>query len=76
MPTERPRVQVTLDENTNGLLSTIAKKQDRSMSAIAAELIRDALELHEDIILSKISDKRYEESLKEGVFVSHEDAWK
>ena len=76
MPTERPRIQVTLDDETSGLLSTLADKQNRSVSAIAADLIREALELNEDQYLSQIADQRYETTQQSGQWVSHEDAWK
>ena len=73
MPTERPRIQVTLDSDTNGLLATLAEKQDQSVSATAAKLIRDALELHEDMLFSDISNKRVAED--DGKRVSHDNAW-
>ncbi len=73
MPTDRPRIQVTLDENTSGLLAMLADKQDRSISATAAELIREALELHEDLYLSEISNKRISDD--NGKRFSHKDAW-
>ena len=74
MPTDRPRIQVTLDNDTNGLLATLAKKQDQSVSATAATLIRDALELHEDMLFSDISNGRI--AADDGERVSHDDAWK
>lgn len=73
MATENPRIQVMLDAETNGLLANFAAQQDRSISATAAELIREALELHEDILLSKHADERFAATKK---WVGHEDAWK
>ena len=58
MPTDKPRVQVTLDEESNGLLALLASKHNKSMSAAAADLIREALEMHEDLYLSTITNKR------------------
>lgn len=72
MPTERPRVQVTLDNDTNALLSILADQNEQSISATAADLIREALELHEDIALSKLSDERISETTK---WHNHDDAW-
>ena len=74
MPTERPRIQVTLDEQSNGLLSTLAKQSHLSKSAIAADLIREALELREDMALSDVSNKRIAED--SGKHYSHDKAWK
>ena len=61
-----------LDEETNVLLSTLAGRQRRSISSTAASLIREALELHEDILLSKHGDARFASGKK---WISHEDAW-
>ncbi len=73
MPTERPRVQVTLDNDTNSLLSMLADKYNKSVSATAADLIREALELNEDMYLSEMSNKRMAED--SGEHFSHENAW-
>lgn len=73
MATDNPRIQVMLDEETNGLVAKLAARQRRSVSSTAAELIREALELHEDIALSRRGDTRFA-ATKE--WVSHKDAWK
>lgn len=73
MATDNPRIQVMLDVETNGLLASLASQQERSISATAAELIREALELHEDMLLSKHADERFQATKK---WVSHDDAWK
>ncbi len=73
MTTDNPRIQVMLDAETNGLLAGLAARQHRSVSATAAELIREALELHEDVLLSRHADERFAAAKK---WVSHRDAWK
>jgi len=73
MATDNPRIQVMLDEETNGLLGKLAARQRRSVSSTAAELIREALELHEDILLSRRGDNRFASAQE---WVSHKDAWK
>jgi predicted DNA-binding protein len=73
MATDNPRIQVMLDTETNGLLANLAGQQKRSISATAAELIREALELHEDMLLAKHGDERFKATKK---WVSHDDAWK
>ena len=73
MATDNPRIQVMLDQETNGLLANFAAQQQRSVSATAAELIREALELHEDILLSRHADERFASAKK---WVGHKDAWK
>ncbi len=72
MTTTHPRIQVTLDAQINGLLSALAKRQQLSKSALAADLIREALELREDAALSALADTRLKQTKR---WVSHEDAW-
>jgi hypothetical protein len=72
MATSNPRIQVMLDTETSHLLATFAGQQERSISATAADLIREALELHEDIRLFKHADERFS-NVKQ--WVSHDDAW-
>lgn len=42
MPTTKPRITITLDEDTYALLSTFSKLSGRSQSAIASELLSSA----------------------------------
>ncbi len=74
MPTQHPRIQVTLDKETSHLLATLAERQQQSMSATASALIRDAIELHEDRLLSDLSNQRIDTD--NGVRIAHDDAWK
>lgn len=73
MPTDNPRIQVMLDPETSGLLTNLASQQHRSVSATASDLIREALELHEDRLLSRHGDARFAAAKN---WISHEDAWK
>lgn len=73
MSTDNPRIQVMLDSNTNKLLKGFATLQNRSISSAAAELIRIALEIHEDVFFSKLADERFTHTKK---WIKHEDAWK
>lgn len=73
MATDKPRIQVTLDKTTNGILSLLAKKQAKSRSAVAAALIEQALELQEDFHFSKLAEKR---EAAGGKRVKHDDVWK
>ena len=73
MATDKPRIQVLLDEETNGLLASLASEQNRSLSMTAADLIREALELREDRLFSDISNQRIADD--DGQRYSHTDAW-
>ena len=77
MPTKHPRINVTLDEENLGLLSRLARKRKKSLSAAAKDLILEAMELQEDLYFSRLADGRLEEMEKtKATWIPHEEAWK
>jgi plasmid stability protein len=52
MPSSNPRLNVVLDRELQKDLRIAAKKRGKSLSAAAAELLRDALERDEDLLQS------------------------
>jgi len=73
MPTKNPRLNVVLDTELYAMVERISKQEDKSMSIVAKELIEDALEKHEDLILSEMAMKRERTSKKT---IPHDKAWK
>ena len=73
MSAKNPRINVTFQESTAKLLALLAKKESKSMSKIARELILEALERREDLALSDIAKIRDTKKAKK---VKHEEAWK
>ncbi len=73
MPTKHPRLNVVLDDDLLEMVEKISKKEGKSMSVVAKELIEDALEKHEDLILSEMAMKREAKSKKT---IPHAKAWK
>ena len=73
MPTKNPRLNVVLTKTVLQMLSEIARNEDKSLSVVAQELIIEALDRHEDMLLSGIAMKR---ELKSKRTVSHDRAWK
>ena len=73
MPTKKPRLNVVLDTELYELIEKIAKQEGKSMSVIAKELMEDALEKHEDMLLSEMAMKRETKSKKT---IPHDKAWK
>jgi predicted DNA-binding protein len=73
MPTKNPRLNVVLDDGLYKIIEKISKKEKKSMSVVAKELMEDAVEKHEDLLLSEIAMKRESTSKKT---VSHDKAWK
>ena len=72
MPTKNPRLNVVLTSETYEIIEKIAEKEGKSLSVVAKELMEDALEKHEDLLLSEMAMKREAQSKKS---ISHEDAW-
>ena len=73
MPSSNPRLNVVLDRELQKDLRLAAKRRGKSLSAVAADLLRDALERDEDLMLARLAEKR-EKSVKR--WYSHEDVWK
>ena len=73
MPTKKPRFNITFNPEEVEILSTLAKQELKSVSYIAKELIWEALDRREDMVLSKLADARMKGSK---ITISHKDAWK
>lgn len=72
MSTERPRIQVTIDEQVHGAIAALAVKRQMSKSALAALLISEAIELQEDLYFAELTEQRLKEG---GRFLSHAEVW-
>ena len=73
MPTKNPRLNVVLSDELYEMVEKIAKQEGKSLSVVAKELMEDALEKHEDLILSEMAMKREAKSKKA---IPHDKAWK
>ncbi len=73
MPTSNPRINITLEQETAGMLALLAKQEEKSVSRLAKELILEALERREDKLLSALADERDTDQAKR---VKHQDVWK
>jgi hypothetical protein len=72
--TNKPRINITLEKSTVGILSRLAKKgpDKKSVASVARDLILEALEMREDLYLSKRSEAREHE----GTVPYEKVAWK
>ncbi len=75
MPTKHRRINVTFKPKTAQALTRLSKKREMSLSHVAQELIEEALELREDIYLSKLADEA-EKRAKGKPSVSADKLWK
>ena len=73
MPTKKPRINVTFEEATAGLLSRLAHREHKTVSKLVGELTLEALEKREDLYLSKVAEKL---DVKGAKLFGHDDAWK
>ena len=75
MPTKSPRVNVVVEPPLYKAMADLAASGGVSMSTLARDLIREALELREDVALAALADKRLKTFNKKSA-LSHEDVWK
>ncbi|MBY0281687.1 MAG: hypothetical protein K2W94_05965 [Alphaproteobacteria bacterium] len=73
MAAKNPRINVTFEETTAGLLSHFAHQEHKPVASLVRELVLEALEMREDFYLSKLAEKLDNNSVKT---YDHEDAWK
>lgn len=73
MPTTKKRLNITLSEEMDRDIQTLARRDNVPKATITAKLIREALELQEDIALAKIAEERMRNH--DGRWLSHEEVW-
>ena len=73
MPAKNPRVNVTFEEKTAHILSSLANHEHKSMASLVRELALEALEMREDLFLSDIARKLDKKDAKRH---KHDDVWK
>ncbi|MBP6104555.1 MAG: hypothetical protein KA508_05820 [Gammaproteobacteria bacterium] len=73
MPTKNPRINVTFEEKTAGLLAHLAHQEHQSVASLVRSLTLEALEMREDLYLSRVAEKLDQEGAKT---YSHHEAWK
>ncbi len=72
MTTTKKRVNISLSKTEEGALEKLAKRDSMPVATKAMHLIRQALEIEEDMIWDKIANGR---DKKSATFVSHNKAW-
>ncbi|HEX9666366.1 MAG TPA: antitoxin, RHH family protein [Thermodesulfobacteriota bacterium] len=74
MPAKNPRINVVLEKPLYEAIRRIAKKEGISISLKARDLLREALEIHEDIILNEIASER-EKTFRRKKALTHDEIW-
>ncbi len=75
MPTKNPRVNIVVEQPLYSVMCDIAAREGVSMSTIARDLIREAIELREDVALADLADTRMK-TFDRKKALSHDDVWK
>ena len=74
MPTKNARVNVVLEKPLYAAVDEIAREEGVSKSMVVRDLVREAIELREDLALVKFAEKR-EKTFNAKKAVTHEDTW-
>jgi predicted transcriptional regulator len=74
MVTKNPRLNVVLDADLYAAIRKIAKKHRLSLSLIARDLLKEAVERYEDSYWQKAAAER-EKSFSSKSALTHKDVW-
>ena len=74
MPAKNPRINIVLDTSLYKNVQFLAEKDGMSLSSKARELIKEAMEIQEDIYLSAIAEER-ERTFDINSTLTHEKVW-
>jgi hypothetical protein len=74
MPTQNPRINVVLGRPLYRAVERLAHRDQVSLSTKMRDLVREALELEEDIQLAVLAERRERSFVREAA-LSHERVW-
>lgn len=74
MPAKNPRINVVLEKPLYNNVRNLAEREGISLSLKVRDLIKEALELEEDIALSAFAEKR-ETTFSKTRALKHSEVW-
>jgi hypothetical protein len=74
MPSQKPRINIVLDNFLYQNVRLLAERDNISLSAKVRDLLKEALEIQEDIALSAFVEER-EKSWDNSKALTHDDVW-
>ena len=74
MPTKNPRINVVLETPLYNSVEHLAKRDGVSLSLKVRDLIREALEMEEDVALAVLAEKR-ERTFSKTKSLKHDEVW-
>ena len=74
MPTNNHKINVVLDRSLYNTVHDFAQDQGISMSLVMRDLVKEAVELREDLALATLAESR-EKSFDPASALSHDEVW-
>ena len=74
MPTKNPRLNVILEQDLYNAIRKLADREGISLSLVARDLIKEALEIYEDTYWQEVAQKR-EKTFSYKNALSHKEIW-
>ena len=74
MPSKNPRINVVLDDNLYKNIQFLAETVGVSLSAKVKDLIKEALEVQEDLYLASFAEER-EKTWDKSTTRTHDEIW-
>jgi predicted DNA-binding protein len=74
MPSKSPRINVVLDDHLYRNVQLLAEREGVSLSTKARDLIKEALEIQEDLYLASLAEAR-KRTFEKSAALSHEETW-
>ena len=74
MPSKNPRINVVLDDNLYKNIQFLAETDGVSLSAKVKDLIKEALEVQEDLYLAAFAEER-EKTWDKSKTRTHDEIW-
>jgi hypothetical protein len=74
MPTKNPRINVVLERPLYNSVGRLAERDGVSLSLKVRDLVKEALEIEEDIALSQLAEIR-EKTFSRKKALKHDEVW-
>ncbi len=74
MPAKNPRVNVLLEKPLYRRIEHLAKRDGVSLSLKVRDLVKEALEIEEDIALTSLAEAR-EKTFRRATALKHNEVW-
>ena len=74
MATAKTRINISVSNRLRDDLRVLAKRDQKPVASKVVDLVEQALELEEDLFLSKVAEERLKNH--KGRWIPHDEAWR